>query len=338
MRIDSKDLTRHLKKSWSPLYMIHGVEPLLALESLDLLIKVAKEKGYLSREIYVADSSFDWHSFLANSRSSSLFAAQKIIDLRLPSGKPGIIGAEVLNTLSLTPPEETIIIISLPKIDYRTQQSKWFDVIQKNGLLIQCHPIERAQLPQWIIERFQQQEQTITPASATFIAHQVEGNLLAAHQEIQKLTLLFPTGALTEDDIKNAIMDVSRFQIFDLMPTLYKRDLLQFERILYGLKAEAEALPLVLWALNEDIHLLLKALELKDQGLRFSEITRQLYLKPLQVQSYPALLERCSLQLITECIIDLHHIDTMIKGLQGGDPWHALANWGLKFVRGSRKT
>ncbi|KXW55579.1 DNA polymerase III subunit delta [Ferrovum sp. PN-J185] len=338
MRIDSNELGNHLKKQLLAVNIIHGIEPLLAQEALDLIVQSAKSKGYNVRETYVADTGFDWPSFRANCQSQSLFASQKIIDLRIPTGKPGTTGAEILTELSVSPPPDTIVIISLPKIDYRTQQSKWFDTLQKNGLLIQCNLIERSHLAQWITQRFQQQGQNITPHSAEFIANQVEGNLLAAHQEIQKLRLIFPEGPVLDSDIENAIVDVSRFQVFDLMPALYKRDLIQFERILYGLKAEAEALPLILWALNEETHLLEKTLELKNKGLRFPDIARQLYLKPLHNKFYPSLIEHCSAQLGIKLIHELHHIDRMIKGVKNGDPWHAIANWGLIFVRGFKKT
>ncbi|MBU6467526.1 MAG: DNA polymerase III subunit delta [Betaproteobacteria bacterium] len=338
MRIDANDLAQHVKKSLSSINVIHGVEPLLALESLDLLVQCAKQKGYTNRETYVADTGFDWNGFLVNSQSRSLFATQKIVDLRIPTGKPGSAGAEILSALCSSPLEDTVLIISLPKIDYRTQQSKWFEALQKNGLLIQCNLIDRTLLPQWIIQRFRRQEQNINQETAEFIAHQVEGNLLAAHQEIQKSRLLFPAGDLSEEHVKSAIVDVSRFQVFDLMPALYKRDLIQFERILFGLKAEAEALPLLVWALNEDLHLIHRALELKTQGRRFNDIARELYLKPTHNKYFPALLEFCSLDFTHSLILELHQIDKMVKGVKGGDPWHAIANWALMFVRGFKKT
>ena len=266
MTITSEDLPRHLASGLKPLYVVFGDALLLAIEAADSIRAAARAAGYTERETFVAEQHFKWDELRNSAQSLSLFASRKVIDLRIPSGKPGVEGGQALQAYCADLNPDVLTLISLPKLDWAAQKSQWFGALQQHGVMISADDIPRSALPRWIAERLKRQEQTADNATLEFLADRCEGNLLAAFQEIQKLALLFPAGALSFDQVKDAVMDVARYDIFKLSEAMLNGNAARYAHILDGLRAEGTATVLVLWAISEDIRTLGKVLQSMQRG------------------------------------------------------------------------
>ena len=258
MRIDSEDLPRHLAKGLGSLYVVHGEALLLAIEAADAIRTAAREAGYSEREVIIAEQHFKWAELRNSAQSMSLFASRKVIDLRIPSGKPGVEGAQALLEHCENLNADTLTLISLPHLDGAVMKSKWFTALEQHGMVISAAEIPLAALPAWIAARMLRQGQSTDADTLSFLAQRVEGNLLAAFQEIQKLALLFPAGPLTFEQVKDSVMDVARYDVFKLSEAMLAGDAERYARILDGLRAEGTATVLILWAVAEDIRTLAK--------------------------------------------------------------------------------
>ena len=252
MRISSEDLPRQLAKGLVPLYVIHGEAMLLAIEAADAIRAAARAAEYTEREVFIAEQNFKWAELRNSAQSLSLFATRKVIDLRIPSGKPGVEGAQALQQHCENLPPDTVTLISLPKLENAAFKSKWFTALEQHGLVVSADDVTLAALPNWIANRLQRQQQSTDKETLAFLAQRVEGNLLAALQEIQKLALLFPPGALTFEQVSGAVMDVARYDVFKLSAAMLGGDAARFSRILDGLRAEGTATVLILWSLADD--------------------------------------------------------------------------------------
>lgn len=333
MRISSEDLPRHLAKGLGPLYVIHGEALLLALEAADAIRAAARDAGYTEREVFIAEQHFKWAELKHSAQSLSLFAARKVIDLRLPSGKPGVEGAQALQEHCENLPPDTLTLISLPKLEPAAYKSKWFNALEQHGLAISADEVSLAALPNWIAQRLQRQQQSTDKETLAFLAQRVEGNLLAALQEIQKLALLFPPGALTFEQVSGAVMDVARYDVFDLSAAMLGGDAARFARILDGLRGEGTATVLILWTLADDLRLLAKTARALQTGSNLDQALREARVwgpkKPLVERAVrrfsPAFAER-ALQRAAQ-------IDRLIKGLRRGDEWDELLQLGLCCAR-----
>jgi len=257
VRIDSEQLAQHLKRGVRPLYTVHGEEPLLALEAGDLIRRHCQEVGFSEREVLTAESGFDWSELAAAASSLSLFATKRLLELRIPSGKPGSDGADALRRYANQLPADTVTLISLPKLDRTQLSSGWFEALDAAGIAVAANTVTLARLPAWIAGRLAQQEQQIDDETLAFLVSRVEGNLLAAHQEIQKLRLLFAPGPLDPTLVRSAVLDVARYDVFKLGEALLAGDAARFIRMLDGLRGEGAAPALVLWALAEEARALL---------------------------------------------------------------------------------
>jgi len=266
MSITSEELPRHLASGLKPLYVVFGDAPLLAIETADSIRAAARAAGYSERETYVAEQHFKWSELHNSAQTMSLFASRKVIDLRIPSGKPGVEGGQALQAYCTNLNPDVLTLISLPKLDWAAQKSQWFGALQQHGVVISADDIPRSALPRWVAERLKRQEQTADIATLEFLADRCEGNLLAAFQEIQKLALLFPAGALSFDQVKDAVMDVARYDIFKLSEAMLNGNAARYAHILDGLRAEGTATVLVLWAISEDIRTLGKVLQSIQRG------------------------------------------------------------------------
>ena len=252
MRLRPDQLVAHLEKPLQPLYVLHGDDPLLTIESGDALRAAARRQGFDERSVLMVTPAFRWEELFHAAGNLSLFGGRTLVDLRLPSGKPGREGGEALQRYCTTLPADTLTLITLPEMDWRAKKAVWFIALTEAGVSIECNAPPLAQLPQWIGRRLAAQQQTAPAAALEFIALHVEGNLLAAHQEIQKLSLLYPAGALTLAQVSAAVLNVARYDIDDLKTALQTRDTARCARTLEGLKAEAAAPPLVLWVLASE--------------------------------------------------------------------------------------
>ncbi|EJL86741.1 DNA polymerase III, delta subunit [Herbaspirillum sp. CF444] len=336
LRLDALDT--HLAKSLSSLYVIASDEHLLALEAADKIRKTARANGYTERDVLVVERSFKWGELLAANQSQSLFGDKKLIELRIPTGKPGKDGGQALQEYAGNLNPDNLTIISLPKLDWATAKAAWVGTLQQAGVYIDIPLVERAHLPGWIANRLAAQQQSADRQCMDFIADRVEGNLLAAHQEIQKLGLLYPTGKLSFEQVHDAVLNVARYDVFKLNEAMLSGDAARLMRMMDGLKGEGEALPLVLWAVAEEVRTLLKLKSGVTQGKQLGMLLKEYRIwGPREKLMEPAL-RRISLATLQTALQEAAQIDKMVKGLRAkafsGDAWDALSQLGLKLARG----
>ena len=335
LRFDAID--GHLAKTLAPLYVITSDEFLLALEVADKIRRVAKTQGFLEREILTVERSFKWGSLLAANQSQSLFGDKKLVDLRIPTGKPGKDGGAALQEYVANLSPDNLTLITLPKLDWATQKAAWVGSMQQAAVYIDIPLVERAQLPNWISQRLSAQGQSVDRPSLDFIADRVEGNLLAAHQEIQKLALLYPPGKLSFEAIHDAVLNVARYDVFKLNEAMLGGDVARLVRMLDGLRAEGEALPLVLWAVAEELRTLLKLKSGMAQGRPLGVLLKEYRIwGPREKLMEPAL-RRVTLATLSTALQEAAQVDKMVKGLRAkafaGDAWDALLQLGLRVAR-----
>ncbi|MBP6543858.1 MAG: DNA polymerase III subunit delta [Piscinibacter sp.] len=262
MQVRADQLPQHLAKGVRPLYTVWGDEPLLAQEAGDAIRTAARAAGCTERQVHtVSGAHFDWSSLLGASQAMSLFADRQLIEIRIPGGKPGKDGSEALQRYCEQLGDEVVTLIQLPKLDRTQQSSGWFSALDAAGVTVRVDPVERKALPQWIAQRLAQQGQRVQGGdegqrTLAFFADRVEGNLLAAHQEIQKLGLLYPPGELGFEQIEAAVLNVARYDVFKLGEAVLAGQVARALRMLEGLQAEGEAAVLVHWTLAEDIRAL----------------------------------------------------------------------------------
>lgn len=335
MLLKAEQLPAHLERDLRPLYLLYGDEPLLVIEAADAIRKKARSSGYSEREVLTVLPQFDWGTLLAAGSNMSLFGDKKLIDLRIPSGKPGKDGSAALQQWSKHPSLDNLLLITLPELDWREEKAAWFTALANAGVVIKLNAPPLAELPGWIAGRLRRQQQSADDESLKFIAERVEGNLLAAHQEIQKLALLYPAGKLTAGQIRDAVLNVARYDIDGLRETLLSGDMARLVRTLDGLMQEGEAPPLVLWAMSEEI----RALTVIRSGLDAGRPLEML-LKDAKVWGPRAILVKKALQRLSTAKLEaaLQHagkIDRLIKGIGRGNPWEEFLQLGLRVV-GSR--
>jgi len=276
MLLRPEQLSAHLANSAKPLaslYVVHGDEPLLTIEAGDAIRAAARHRGFGEREVLIAESRFRWEELFAAGGNLSLFGGDKLIDLRIPSGKPGREGGEALQRYCKQFSPGVMTLITLPKLDWQAKKAAWFTALGQAGVVLECNAPPLAQLPVWLAERLKRQQQSADRETLEFIAAHVEGNLLAAHQEIQKLGLLHPPGALSLRQVSEAVLNVSRYDIEDLREALKNHDLPRCVRTLDGLKSEGAAMPLILWALAMEARAV-KSIRALQQAARIDRIIK----------------------------------------------------------------
>lgn len=337
MQLRHDALDAHLAKSLAPLYVITSDEHLLALEAADKIRKTARAQGLTEREVLIVERYFKWGELLAANQSQSLFGDRKLIELRMPTGKPGKDGGQALQEYVGALNPDNVTLITLPKLDWQTQKSAWVSALQQAGVYIDIPLVERAHLPAWIGTRLTAQRQSADRQSIDFIADRVEGNLLAAHQEIQKLALLHPEGKLSFEQVQDAVLNVARYDVFKLNEAMLAGDATRLVRMIDGLKGEGEALPLVLWAMAEEIRTLLKIKAGAAQGKAVGMLLKEFRIwGPREKLMEPAV-RRLKLSTLEAALQEAAQIDKMVKGLRAkafaGDAWDALLQLGLKVAR-----
>lgn len=336
----------HLKKldaggTLLPLYIFSGDEPLLMMEAMDQLRAIAKKQSYTEREVLLQERGFDWSALLSAGQTMSLFGDKRWLELRIPTGKPGRDGADALKQFAAqiesqtSGPEgpDTVVCIILPRLDGKTKTSAWFSALDEAGMAIQIDSLDRSQLPQWIAGRLKRQNQEVESGpegmrALEFVADQVEGNLIAAHQEIQKLGLLYPTGKLSEEQIRTAILKVARYNVFELTEAMLAGDLPRLNRMLDGLKGEGEPLVLILWSVTEELRLLSKLKAASDAGESMQQLMRANRVWGNKERLYPTALRRVQPLKLRRAMQVAAGLDRQVKGLHAADlpadPWDGL--------------
>ena len=337
MRISTEQLPQQLKRDLAPLYTVFGAESLLALEATDRIRARARGDGYSEREVLTAEQHFDWAQLRISGQSQSLFASRRILELRITSGKPGNEGSQALQDFCSRLPQDTITLIYLPDIDWRAQKGAWFGALDAAGVMVEAKQVARDALPAWLAARLQAQGQHAAEETLAFIADKVEGNLLAAYQEVQKLALIFPPGELSFEQIREAVMDVARFDVSDLGKIVMSGDAQQLVRTLDGLQGEGAALPLVLWAVTEEIRGAGRVLSLLNSGRQLPQAIREARIwgqeRQAMVQRH---INRFTTAQVESALMHAAHIDRMIKGIAKGDTWDELLQLGLRFATAAR--
>lgn len=267
MRVRPHELASHIeRKGIAPIYLISGDEPLQMNETADAVRSAARAQGFSGRDILDAGSRFDWNELTAEANSLSLFAEKRIIDLRIPSGKPGREGGKALTEYAARPPEDTLLLITLPKLDKSQVSSKWLKSLESRGVFVQIWPIEGSRLYPWIEQRMRQVGLTPGPEVVTMLGERIEGNLLAAAQEIDKLLLLHGSGVITLEHLQESVADSARYDVYGLVDAALEGSLGRVVRMLNGLKAEGTPAPVVLWALTREIRMLCSLAQQVGQG------------------------------------------------------------------------
>lgn len=334
MRISSDQLTQHLARGLKPLYAVFGDEPLLSLEATDRIRAKARAEGYTEREVLTAESGFKWTQLAMAASSQSLFASLKLLEIRIPNGKPGVEGGAALQAFCSNLPADTVTLIYLPEIDWRAQKAGWFEALDRGGVTVESKAVSRKALPQWLAARLKAQGQEADNEALAFVADKVEGNLMAAFQEVQKLALLFPPGPISFEQIREAVLDVARYDVFSLGEAMLDGDAVRLSRMLEGLKGEGAAPPMALWAVAEEIRAIGRVLEASASGRPLNQVMRDAKVWGATHQNLMQQnASRFSLQQVTRGLRHAAVIDRMVKGLAKGDVWDELLQLMLRFAR-----
>ncbi len=348
MQISANQLGQHLQRGLKSLYTLHGDEPLLQLEAVDSIRATARAQGFTERTSHtVAGAHFDWSEVLASGGSLSLFADKQIVEIRIPSGKPGKDGSAALQQLAemSRDNDSTLTIVLLPRLDKLTKSSAWFAALDSCGVSLQVDPVERAALPAWIAQRLGAQGQRVAPGeegqrTLQFFADRVEGNLLAAHQEIQKLALLFPVEAaggcaLSLAQVESAVLNVARYDVFKLSEAVLAGHAVRVQRMLDGLQAEGEAEVLVHYTLSEDIRALKRVKDAMAQGRPLPMALREQRIWGVRERLFERVLPRLRDKDLGQLLQDAHRVDGIVKGLKQPDwphsGWQALHRLALQL-------
>ena len=347
MQISAGQLANHLQRGLKSLYTLHGDEPLLQQEALDAIRTCARNQGYSERSSHtVSGAHFDWSAVLAAGGSMSLFADKQIIEIRIPSGKPGKDGSVALQQLAEAARDNDAVltVVLLPRMDKTSKSAAWFTALESFGVTLEVQPVERAALPQWIAQRLATVGLKVEPGEAgqrslQFFADRVEGNLLAAHQEIQKLALLFPAdqhpGGLSFDQIESAVLNVARYDVFKLSESVLAGQPARVQRMLDGLQAEGEAEVLVHYTLAEDIRALKRVKDAMAQGRPLPMALRENRIWGNKERLFERVLPRLSSAALAELLQSAHKVDGIVKGLKQPDwpvsGWQALHKLALQL-------
>jgi DNA polymerase III subunit delta len=349
MQLRAEQLKTHLQKSLRPIYTVWGDEPLLAQEAAGVIRAAARAHGCTERQVHtVAGARFDWSGLLGSAMALSLFSERQLIDIRIPTGKPGKDGSDALQRYCQAQAGSdhsghgNITLVQLPRLDRTQQSSAWFTALDAAGVTVRVDPIDRRALPVWIAQRLAAQQQRVSPGdegqrALTFFADRVEGNLLAAHQEVQKLGLLYPVGELSCAQIESAVLNVARYDVFKLSEAVLAGQVARALRMLQGLQDEGEAAVLVHWALAEDI----RALQRVHQALQLGKPLPMALREARVWGAKERLLERAVPLLkpthLNELVQAAHLCDGLVKGLKHPAwpvcPWEGLQRLALMLLQ-----
>ena len=335
MQLAPAQLAAHLKQGLQALYVLVGDEPLAHRECLDAIRQAARLQGFDERNSLLVERAFNWQQIASYGASISLFASRRLLEINVPSGKPGVEGGKALQALASQPLSDTTVLIILPKLEREAKNSAWFSALEKQAVVINLEEVPASQLPKWIGARLAQQGQQASPATLEFLAHQVEGNLLAANQEVQKLGLLHTAGELSDDAVRQAVLNVSRYDAFQLGEAVLAGDSARTVRILQGLQDEGENAVAVMnplmWVLRPLLGI--KQAELRGENVMQAMTSARIYGERQALVKRA--LSRLSLRQLEAALQKLADIDKTAKGVMQGDAWLEISRlcFGLAGVR-----
>lgn len=337
MKISANQLEPHLSKSLLPCYLVTGDEPLLVQESLDRIRRAAREDGFGSRELYVATSGFEWSDLAGAGGNLSLFAEKRIIELRLPTGKPGVKGAAAIVDMISGVADDLLFLVSAPKLDRGAQNSKWAKALESAGALVQVWPVALRELPGWIQRRMRDAGLQPDRDAIELIADRVEGNLLAAQQEIEKLRLLHGEGAVSAADVDAAVADSSRFDVYKLVDAAVAGNAARAIRILSGVRTEGVEPVIVMWALTREIRILAGLADALRDGTELGVAMRKARVWQNRQGLVRACVGRHTARDFYRLLKQLRQADAAAKGQLRADPWQLASDIVLVLASGSRQ-
>lgn len=335
MRLTQAQLELHLKQDLQPIYVLVGDEPLAQRECLDAIRVAATTQGFDERTSLIVERSFNWQQVQNFGQSISLFSSRRLLELNIPNGKPGVEGAKALQALATKALPDTSVIIILPTLERDAKNSAWFSALESHAQVITLSEVDATNLPKWIANRLAQQGQHTSIQTLEFLAHQVEGNLLAANQEVQKLSLLYPQGELSDEVVREAVLNVSRYDPFQLGEAVLAGDAERTVRILQGLQDEGETAVAVMnplmWVLRPLVRI--KQAEMRGANLTAAMTNARIYGDKQALVKRA--LTRLSLRQLDAALQKLVDIDKMAKGVMLGDAWLEISRlcFGLAKVR-----
>jgi DNA polymerase III subunit delta len=343
MQVRPDQLEAQLAKGLRTLYTVHGDEPLLAQEACDLIRAAARAAGFAERKVFtVSGNHFDWSAVLGAAQALSLFAERQLIEIRIPSGKPGKDGSEALQRYCERLADDVLTIVQCPKLDFQQTKAAWFSALDGAGVVLRVEPVERRALPAWIAQRLARQDQQVAAGeegqrTLAFFADRVEGNLLAAHQELQKIALLYPAGELSFEQVEAAVLDVARYDAFKLGEAILGGQVARALRMLDGLRAEGEAPVLVHWTLAEDIRGLKRVKDALAAGRPLPMALREAKVWGAKERLFERVVPLLADHTVAHLVEAAQVCDGLVKGLKHpewpSDPWDGLKRLVLMLVQ-----
>lgn len=326
MRIYPEKIQAHLKQQLLPIYYVSGDEPLQLQETCDAIRQACREQGCEDREVMYVERGFDWHELLSSSASMSLFSGRKLIELRMPSAKPGDAGSKALTQYAAQANSDDILLIISDKIEAASKRSKWFKSIDQAGATIQVWPVEAHQLPNWVNQRLKNVGLNASRDAVEILCERIEGNLLAAAQEIEKLRLTIQGDTVDAETISQAVSDNARYNLFSLIDKALTGNARNSLKILQGLRAEGTDATVILWALSREIRSLYLCREQLDQGQPANSVFKANRIWDSRQTLVGNALKRLDLKALSELLNLAATTDHSIKGLIREEPWQKLAD------------
>lgn len=340
MKLKPEQIASHLQRSLAPVYLVSGDEPLQAAEVCDAIRARARDKGCSERLVFNVEAGFDWAALLQARDTLSLFAEQRVVELRLPSGKPGEAGSKILIEYVTRLPAGDVLLVISGKIDKDAQRSKWFTALEQAGVVVQVWPLAIAQLPAWIERRMRAKGLQPSAEAVSLLSERVEGNLLACAQEIEKLLLLHGTGAVDGAAVAAAVADSARYSLYDLVDRALAGESAAVTRTLRGLQGEGEEPVLILWALAREIRALTAMAGDLQSGMIMDRVLADHRVWDNRKTLVRSALKRCSLPTLRRLLRQAGRVDRIIKGAALGNTWDELLQLtlglsGITVVQGS---
>ena len=334
MRLYPEKLADHLQQKLLPVYLVSGDEPLLLQECCDQIRQKARAENCNEREIIEGGvSNFNWQDILHSASNMSLFADRKLIELRLPSGKPGAEGSKALcEYLDIASGDDVLLIVS-GKIDKQSTNSKWYKALDKAGVTVQVWPVDAKNLPRWLQQRVRNAGMSIDDDALQLLCERMEGNLLAAVQEVEKLKLLAADSKITMQTVTEAVSDNARYNLFDMADNALKGNASVSLRMLYGLRAEGTEPPVVLWALVREIRTLYEAQLDCDSGQSAQQALSSRRVWQNRMPLMQAALTRHNTHSLSLLLEQAARADGSIKGFADGKPWDNLSRLVITLCR-----
>ena len=324
MKLTGDNLAPALARGLAPIYLISGDEVLLVNEAADAVRSQARAAGFAERELHAVERGFDWDALLAGSRELSLFAQRKLIEIRMPSAAPGEAGADAIVELATRGSPDNLVLVITGKLDGRTQNARWVSSIEQRGVQVQVWPLELARLGAWIRERLARHGLQADASATALLVERVEGNLLAAHQEVEKLALLLPPGPVSTQQVLEAVADSARFDVLQLGEAAMRAQGARALRILEGLRAEGVEVVLALWAVNKDLQWIARAQHLMRRGQNADSAMNAIYVWRPRQPAMKQALARLSPTDVRNLLVAAERVDRTIKGVIRGDAWLEL--------------